>query len=355
LPTVLKKLLIALLLVGVLLVAAVYLGGSWLLGTGTRAVLPRVVETAERTGLHVTRCEFAAASIRPLADLRWDNWTVAVSRPNNAADAGQTAASLALQIGSIRLTLTDWAPLTTDLNVEGGVIETPFIPATPGDLPFAADEFGVTIERIDDGFLTLSGLPIGTDPSPVFAALATDLQQLAREGRTTRNLRLGARLHFQLRGQPLSIRLETERRDGATWLQFNASDIAELSRRYQRPLTGAEQRILCRYPQRALLLLRIKEYAERLSQRLARTDRAYGEDFTRHVIWSYWLTRTFGADFAQQVTDAHEAGAADNTEAEHRQDFTNNTVGRTYALSRKSEGQVLKLIKTDPLIARTAK
>ena len=351
---VLKKLLIALLLLGLLLVAAVYLGGSWLLGTGTRAALPRVVETAERTGLHVTRCEFAAASIRPLADLRWDNWTVAVSRPNNAADAGQTT-SLALQIGSIRLKLTDWAPLTADLIVEGGAIETPFIPATPGDLPFAADEFGVTIERIDGAYLTLCNLPIGTDPSPALAALAADLQQLAREGRTTRNLRLGARLHFQLKGQPLSIRLETERRDGATWLQFNASDIAELSRRYQRPLTEAEQGILCRYPQRALLLLRIKEYAERLSQRLARTDRAYGEDFTRHVVWSYWLTRTFGADFAQQVTDAHESGAAGNTEAEHRQDFANNSVGRTYALSKKSEGQVLKLIKTDPLIVRATK
>jgi len=353
---VLKKLLIALLLLAALLAAVVYIGGGWLLGAGTRAALPRVVDIAERSGLHVAHCEFAAASISPLANLRWNNWDIEIARASRTvATVPSATAALRLRIGSIRLALTDWAPLTADLNVEGGAIETPFIPATPGDLPFASDEFGVTIERIDDGFLSLSGLSIGTDPRPALAALAADLQQLAREGRTPRNLRLGTRLHFQLDGRPLSVRLETERRDGATWLQFNASDIAELARRYPRPLTAAEQRILCRHPHRTLLLLRIKEYAERLSQRLARTDRAYGEDFTRHVIWSYWLARTFGADFAQQVTDAHEAGATDNTEAEHRQDFANNLVGRTYALSKKSEGQVLKLIKTDPLIVRVAK
>lgn len=351
----LKKLLLALLLLALLVVAAVYLGGGWLLGVGTRAALPRAVGIVERSGLRVAHCEFASASIRPLADLRWDCWTVAICRPGKGTDARQTPAQLDLQIGTIRLKLTDWAPITADLVVEGGAVDTPFIPATPGDLPFADDEFGVAIERIDDGFLSIPALTFGTAPRAALTALATDLQQLAKEGRTARNLSLGARLHFQLKGRPLAVRLETERRDGATWLRFNASDIAELSRRYSRPLTEAEQSILCRHPQRALLLLRIKEYAERLSQRLARTDRAYGEDFTRHVVWSYWLTRTFGADFAQQVTDAHEAGATDNTAAEHRQDFANNAVGRTYALARKSEGQVLRLIKTDPLIERSAK
>jgi hypothetical protein len=352
---VLKKLLLALLLLVLLLAAAVYIGGGWMLGAATRSAIPHGIGIAERSGLHVSRCEFAAASIRPPARLQWERWDIELARPATRSGSTDTAdRSLGLHIGTIRLKLTDWAPITADLVVEGGAVDTPFIPTTPGDLPFADDEFGVAIERIDDGFLSIPALTLGTAPRVALTALATDLQQLAKEGRTARNLSLGARLHFQLKGRPLAVRLETERRDGATWLRFNASDIAELSRRYQRPLTQAEQGILCRHPQRALLLLRIKEYAERLSQRLARTDRAYGEDFTRHVVWSYWLTRTFGADFAQQVTDAHEAGATDNTAAEHRQDFANNAVGRTYALAKKSEGQVLKLIKTDPLIERSA-
>ena len=353
LPTVLKKFLLALLLFAALLGAVAYLGGGWLLGAATRAALPRLIDLAERTGLRVAQCEFASAAVRPTARLSWNDWRIDLIRPA-AGNRETSAAKLRLRLGAVRLVCTDWAPLAADLSVEGGVLETPFIPAAPADLPFAADEFGVAIERIDDGFLTIPGVVLGTDPRPALAGLARDLEQLAREGRTARDLRLGARLHFQIGGEPLSVRLETARRSGATWLEFNAADIAELSRRHTRPLTAAEQRILCEHPQRTLLLLRIKEYAERLAQRLARTDRAYGEDFTRHVVWSYWLTRTFGADFAQQVTDAHETGAADNTEAQHRQDFANNSVGRSYALAKKSEGQVLRLIKTDPQIVRVA-
>ncbi len=351
----LKKFVFTLLLLAVLLVAVVYLAGGWLLGIATRSVLPRVVDIAERTGLRVARCDFASSTIHPLADLRWNDWRVELARPAAGKNGNNVPDILRLRVAAVRLECTSWGPLTADLIVEGGELETPFFPATPADLPFASDEFGVAIDRIDDGSLTVVGLALDTDPRPALTALATDLQSLARDGHTARDLRLGARLHFQLKGRPLTVRLETERRERTTWLRFNPSDIAELSRRYNRPLTAAEQQILCAHPQRALLLLRIKEYAERLAQRLSRVDPAYGEDFTRHVVWSYWLTRTFGAEFAKQVTDAHEAGATDNTEADHRQDFANNQTGRAYALAKKSEGQVLKLIKTDPMIVRVAK
>ncbi len=349
----LKKFLLVLLLLAFLLVAGVYLAGGWLVGVGTRAALPRLVATVERTGLRLARCEFSDACVRPLAQVRWENWRVELVPP--ATPANQTPNTLPVHIAALRLAFTDWSPLTADLAVEGIRLDTAFIPPAAADLPFASDEFGVAIERIDEGFLTIGNLSIENDLRPALAALVADLQALAREGRTTRNLSLGARLHFKLKNRPLAVRLITERRDGTTWLRFNPSDIAELSQRYIRPLTAGEQQILCEHPQRALLLLRIKEYAERVAQRLSRMERAYGEDFTRHVLWSYWLTRTYGADFAQTVTDAHEAGATDNTEADHRQDFANNTIGRTYALAKKSEGQVLQLIKTDPKIVRVAK
>jgi hypothetical protein len=350
---VLKKLFLALLLLALLLAAGAYLAGGWLLGVGTRAALPRLVSTVERTGLRLARCEFTGAAVRPLAHLRWDNWRIDLVP--SATTTNPTPDALPVQVTALHLRFTDWSPLTADLAVEGIHLDSAFTPPASADLPFAGDEYGVAIERIDDGFLSLSDLTVATDLRPTLAALVADLQSLAREGRTARNLSLGARLHFKLKNRPLAVRLETIRRDGATWLRFNPSDIAELSRRYVRPLTPNEQQILCDHPQRALLLLRIKEYAERVSLRLSHTERAYGEDFTRHVLWSYWLTRTFGADFAQQVTDAHEIGATDNTEADHRQDFANNTIGRTYALTKKSEGQVLQLIKTDPKIVRVAK
>ena len=349
----LKKLFIALLLLALLLVGGAYLAGGWLLGTATRAALPQMTTIVERSGLRLPRCEFSDCTVRPLARLSWENWHIDVVPASS--EENQTTNTLPVQVAAIHLDLTDLSPLTADVTVEGIRLDAAFIPPAVADLPFASDEFGVAIDRIDDGSLSIANIKIDTDPRPSLAALVTDLQSLARDGRTERNLSLGARLHFKLKNRPIAVRLLTQRRGGATWLRFNAADISELSRSYNRPLTADEQQILCDHPQRALLLLRIKEYAERVSQRLAHTDRAYVEDPTRHVLWSYWLTRTFGADFAQTVTDAHEAGATDNTEADHRQDFANNIVGRSYALAKKSEGQVLQLIKTDPAIVRVAK
>ncbi len=352
-PRVLKKLFLTLLLLLLLVLVGAYVAGGWLLGAGTRAALPSLIATIERTGLRLARCEFTQAAVRPPAHLRWEAWRVDLVPPSTAANP--TPDTLPLQVAALSLDFTDWSPLTADLSIEGIHLDTAFVPPAAADLPFAGDEYGVAIERIDAGFLTVAALVVDTELRPTLTALVADLQSLVRDGRTARNLSLGARLHFKLKNRPLAVRLETVRRDGATWLRFNASDIAELSRRYPRPLTTAEQQILCDYPQRALLLLRIKEYAERVALRLSRTERAYGEDFTRHVLWSYWLARTYGADFAQSVTDAHEAGATGNTAAEHRQDYANNTIGRTYALMKKSEGQVLRLIKTDPKIIRVAK
>lgn len=350
----LKKLAIVLVLSAALLAVGVYVVGGWILGAGTRAMLPRFEGIATQAGLGLARCEFAGASVRPPARLAWHDWRLAVHRLAGA-ERHDPAEQLQIRIGSVRVDCTDLAPLTVDIHVEDAALETPFFPTAPAGLPFASNEYGVAIERIDHGSLRIDGLPVGTSARAVLGALASDLRTLAHEGHVARPLRLDAQLHFQLKGKPLTVRLETERTNGLTYLRFNASDIAELSRRYVRPLTAAEQEILCDHPQRALLLLRIKEYAERLSQRLARTNKAYGEDFTRHVLWSYWLARTFGPDFAQIVTDAHEAGATDNTEAEHRQDFANNLVGRTYAAAKKTEGQVLRLIRTDPMIVRVAK
>lgn len=348
----LKKLFLALVLLLALTALGVYFAGGWLLGAATRAALPQAVGLAERAGLQVQRCDFANASIRPPAALRWNDWQIEFTR--RPAGTAEATTPLHLRLGRVQVDCTDWSPLSARLVVDGAVLDTPFVPAGPSDLPFGGDEFGVAIERIDDGFLRLPHLEPGTAPRAALARAAADLQQLVQTGATPRELEVGARLHFRLKGSPLAVRLETERRHGTTRLRFNAADIAELSRRYNRPLTAGEQRILCEHPQRALLLLRIKEYAEHLSQRLARVDRAYGEDFTRHVVWSYWLTRAFGPEFAQQVTDVHEE-ATDNTAAEHRQDFANNLVGRTYALARKTEGQMLQLLKTDPMVVRSAR
>ena len=67
---------------------------------------------------------------------------------------------------------------------------------------------------------------------------------------------------------------------------------------------------------------------------------------------SFLLTQRFGAEFAEQVTDAHEIGATDNTEADHRMDYNNNAVGRRYAEVGVREREILEKVQIDPAVIR---
>ncbi len=60
----------------------------------------------------------------------------------------------------------------------------------------------------------------------------------------------------------------------------------------------------------------------------------------------------YGPEFAQFVTDAHEQGDTDNTEAEHQMDYTNNQIGRKYALNDIKEKQILPHLLRDREVVR---
>lgn len=348
-----KKFLVVLGLLTVLAVLAVYLGGGWWVARTTRARLPQLVEHAERTGVKVGRIEFESAGLRPLATARWTAWRIEFTPPPRGK---RVRDPIRVRVAELTADLDDVSPATVTLSARGMVLDSAIQPEVPdeADVPFASDEFGLPVEKVDEGFVTLPGLDLSQAPATIASTLASDMLTFLREGRTACPLTFGARVHFKLEGTRTSARLETERRGDFTYLRLNRGDLTEVLAHYRRKLTPHEMDLVCEFPLRAPLLLRIKEYAERVSKRLSASDHAYGEDFTRHVLWSYWLTRTFGAEFAQRVTDAHET-ATDNTEAEHRQDYANNALGRSYAAAKKTEWQVLQLIKTDPAVVRMAR
>jgi len=349
---VLKKLLVASVLL-VLLAAGAYLAAGWAVGGMTREILPLVTREVARTGARVGRLEFSSAGVLPLADVEWRGWQIEITPP--ASRQRPKPEAVRIRVKSVEATVATWSPLTASVRAEGIVIDNAITPEIPDDVPFGSDEFGIPIEKIDEGFAELPALPVGRDSAALARELVGDLVKLGRDGRTPRDLRAGARLHFRANGIAFSARLETERRAGMTVLRLNRADLDDFARNYHRPLTEAEKQILQEHPLRAPLLVRIMNYAEATAKHLSRLDRAWGEDYTRHVLWSFWLARTYGPEFAERVTNAHEAGGEIESEAEHQQDFANNATGRRYADEKKSEGQVLQLIKTDPLIVRVAR
>jgi hypothetical protein len=349
-----RKFLICLFVLVVISIAGLWLGGGWLIERATRSQLPRIEGFASRGRVSISNTEFTSASLTawpPGAE--WHGLSASTSI---LASGKRPARVLPASAKSVTVSISSWSPLTADVRLNGLELGAGLDPDLAGDeLPFNTVESGVEIDRVTDGFAELPGMPVNTDPVGTFAELAESLRELFITGATTRDLNLGARVHLRVRGVEISGRLATERADGRSVLRLNRDDVDAMAERYERPLTGAERTVLAEYPLRAVALLRIKEYAERLSAALAQNNpAAYGEDFSRHVIWSYWLARVFGESFAERVTDAHEE-ATDNTAAEHAQDFANNAVGRRYAMTGLSESEVLKTIRTDPSIVRIAR
>jgi len=97
-----------------------------------------------------------------------------------------------------------------------------------------------------------------------------------------------------------------------------------------------------------------KNYAERTALNAFIDNVNVPEDAYRHVLWSYLLTNEYGVDFAKEITDAHEIGLTDNTEADHEMDYNNNEVGRKYAGESLTESVLLTMVMTDPAVIRQA-
>lgn len=346
-----RKFLIGVFVVLAVMAVGLWFGGGWLLERATRSQLTRIEDFASRGRLSIADAAFRSASL-----LAWPpgvEWKGLTASARILASGRSPARTLPASAESVSVSIGSWSPLTADVKLTGLELGAGLDPDLASEeLPFNAVESGVEVERVTDGFAELPGMPVSTNPAATIADLAGSLHELLTKGSTAREMRLGARVHLKLRGTEFSGRLDTERVDGRSVLRLNRDDVEEMATHYQRSLTEGEKSVLSDYPLRAVSLLRIKEYAERLSRALARNDpKSYGEDFSRHVIWSYWLARVYGDVFAMRVTDAHEE-AADNTAAEHAQDYANNAVGRRYALTGMSESQVLKSIRTDPSIVR---
>jgi hypothetical protein len=319
----------------------------------TRLVLPQVISEARAGGWAVRAVAFRDAELRPWATLRWSDVEAEILPPGrrSASPHGQP---IRVRATGIEAGLAGVFPPRVDLSIQGVRIDSAISVSGPEDTPFASADLDVPVERVDSGSFHLPDVPLGFRPRAIVRGEVEDLHALLFAGSVARPLAFGARLHFQLRGSAHVLRLHSEWAEGRTWLRIHRHDLDTLSSRYYRPLTTAERDLLSRHPVRAPVLLRIKDYAERAAQRLSASDPVYVEDSTRHVLWSYWLARTYGPGFAKEVSEAHEVGS-DNSAEESARDRANNELGRTYVADGKTEGQVVHLIRKDPRLVRSTR
>jgi hypothetical protein len=149
-----------------------------------------------------------------------------------------------------------------------------------------------------------------------------------------------AGLHSEIRGTRFAIVLDREA-------------VRRISKVYTHQLTEAEIELVATSPQRAPLLLKLAEQAANAADELKGRDRTYPFDAYRHVYWSWLLTREFGPEYAQRVTDAHEIGPTYETgTASRRMDLHNNAVGRAFALAGVPESELVDRARHDANVQR---
>jgi hypothetical protein len=244
----------------------------------------------------------------------------------------------------------------------GGLnITTEYIPSED-----SSDKKGAMVV-LQDGYLSapirLNVLSLSEAASQL-RDFAVETRKFSAEGKTAIPIKFSGEEIITIHDKSYTVRLLIQQKDGASRLVANKDDLKFVSEGVlpkTQTSTAADIEIIAHNPIRAPQLLKIRAKASNTASSAYEKDPNVPKDAYRHVLWSYLLTREYGADFAREVADAHELTNNPeekndpDAEAYHRQDYNNNEVGRKYAEAGYSESDILLLVKTDPKVIRRIK
>lgn len=183
--------------------------------------------------------------------------------------------------------------------------------------------------------------------------IVNKLNTLFRENSIPDPVEFRADALLNLDGHDIRIRTYTERVNGRTFLRFNPDDILSAAENWEDvDISEKEAQILSQYPARTLHIIKITRDAWRISDREKSHRDDFPDDAFKHIYWSYHLTRTFGTEFAKQITDAHET-LPNNTPEQRKMDFHNNEIGRNLAAQDLTVEQIRRRVLEDPNIIRS--
>jgi hypothetical protein len=170
------------------------------------------------------------------------------------------------------------------------------------------------------------------------------------ENEAVANMKFSGDVKLTVEEVELVAYLYTEQDGDRFRLRLRESDIQELSDRKSMGLAPEQIKIVSHYPLRAPVIMSVTDRAIDLASQHEPND-VWLRDAHRHVTWSFLLTRHFGADFATQVTNAHEKRPG-NTPNEHAMDYHNNAIGRRLFADRVAIETIAQRVRKDPDIIR---
>ena len=326
-------------LLGLLLVA--YLTANWLLDSYSREALPALAQRAERQGVVISDPQFAHARIAGVRTARWTD--LAGQLQFSHSDAFDPDQTFEVHVGQADLWLLGGGQATLearDISVDSTDTSAEE-PGAPANAPTQREQ--IRAERFRCQFeLDLF------HPLPSLEQTLPELMRLLQAGATQMPVETEGTLEFTLKNTPVKARIRVDQIEGGQALVIVPEDLRPISKLFDEALTEAETELIATYPLRVAKLLRIKDDAETTSEAAKRRDDQVPQDAYRHVLWSFLLTRQYGAPFAERVTDAHEQGDTGNTPAEREMDLHNNAIGRRWAEQDLRRKQILERVLSDP-------
>jgi hypothetical protein len=176
------------------------------------------------------------------------------------------------------------------------------------------------------------------------------LAELLDGGDTTGHLRMKGTVYFDFgKDQIFPQKFHTRENGNVNRIVLDRKDLELVAPKFASRLSVGDLDLVANHPLKAPRLLEIRQETEEKSKELRWAIEDFPEDVYRHVLWSYLLTKEYGSQFAQLVTNSHEEGSH-NTVEEMARDRQNNLVGVSYAETNIPEARIAKQILNDPRI-----
>ena len=215
------------------------------------------------------------------------------------------------------------------------------------DKPLLSNQY--RIRNIELSFVEYQTYVSIFNPDQSMRRVYNHLAEMLDRGDTSGRVNLQGIVYFDFEGTIVPQRFTTRQQGDFTRIVLNRKDLNLVAPKFASRLSEGDLDLVAQHPLKAPRLLEIRQETEEKSRELRWAQKNFPEDVYRHVLWSYLLTKEYGAEFAQIVTNAHELGSY-NSEEEMAKDRQNNRVGISYAMSRVPEAKILEKVRSDPRI-----
>lgn len=347
-----KKLAAVLLCLIVLAGIGLYLSSGAILTKASDKVVDYVATNAQSHNFEYIQPAYSSVKLSSLNAATWTDISV---NAGLARDGAKTGEDIALKIGEMTVSMDDFSNQTLLISADG-------VSATlkeRGDKAYTPHP----ASSMENGHLEMQLSLNGFSKDAMVEQLRTlkeEIKKLSTLGVTKIPLTFSATAKFQIQNKPFVAKFSVSGEGEEYRLAIDKNDLQKIVAQLPGPKPNpAEIELIARNPFKVSVLTEIRDKAANTAGLAFKKNPKISEDAYRHTLWSYLLTKTYGEEFAKQVTDAHEAYADEEELSKpldfsvaSYQDLTNNAVGRQYALKNYKESEILERVMTDLAIIR---